>query len=441
MAPIPEAAAVQRSRTQSGAWRGSNQALVRGGAMQLQQAGANGSQMPSTSAFPAMEKPPWSLLSPQLSGNAEVDLQKTTSREFGALRARRPLSAERNSSSRPEALRDRVACTRFLSTALRNECLERLDQIAVPRNLRRRPSWTHLEDTLLNDSPPDSHAEASDACRSPAETSAGERVSAVVGHPLEESGDLQAFATLSFDGEELGFMPLRSTSKRESQVEREAALNFLCDFQADRFLPSDMQQDTFAPEKFVGMDRKKLLDLLASDDVADRQKLIDHVMNPQTQAPEPDPEVADASPDPSAQPVVSKARRCREAQLLEQPRYRKIWTVEDHDLSAAASVWKSSAKGTFSSRANRGAGRSLASNPRVGRAAAAMVETSLQESSLSRYDVSGTRFAIETARSAVQVAPLDEDGRCLSAVEGDAAPIARGMNSLLRTSLRHVQHA
>eukprot|EP00927_Polykrikos_kofoidii_P065136 TRINITY_DN60920_c0_g1_i1.p1 TRINITY_DN60920_c0_g1~~TRINITY_DN60920_c0_g1_i1.p1 ORF type:complete len:364 (-),score=48.47 TRINITY_DN60920_c0_g1_i1:296-1387(-) len=132
------AAAAQRSRTQAPSWRDSAVALVRGGALQLQ---LHPPIRPQPHAAPSR------LLSPpQKSRSNHIPFPsspRSPSPEVCFSRRKLPPSPEEYAMRIPAALRDRLALTRRLDDTLKQDCLERLDEIgkSEPSVSGRRPSW------------------------------------------------------------------------------------------------------------------------------------------------------------------------------------------------------------------------------------------------------------------------------------------------------------
>lgn len=375
MAPVASAAALQRARTLNSSWRNSNQALILGGSMQLQPQSCKGEQASTTVAFPAK---PWhqplsTLLSSQPSG-----VFQQLPPEFVGAKVRSSSSRNAEHELVPGALRDRVACTRRLSKTLRHECLERLDQIVVPRKMCQRPSWTHLED--VSDGSPDiaeSTVNTSDSGAAQARTSAV-RSSEIV-QPVESHGHAEVVVDVSND------------VHRDSQVERMAALNFLRDFHA-------------------------------------------------TPVPILEPEAPEAQAAQLSTLGDSKrVRREPRCDLQEESRYLKLWTVEDHDLSTAASVWKSTAKGSLSPKATWIAGRAASSSPIAATVRTRGLAVAASATDLHKHTMDVARRAIEAARCETRKPVVDGDqNTAMFPSDSEAGPAARGVSSLLRTSLRYI---
>jgi len=143
-----------------------------------------------------------------------------------------------------------------------------------------------------------------------------------------------------------------------------------------------------------------------------------------TPAPIPEAEVDLLSLDKSP-----ARRRDPQIHLQEQPRYLKLWAVEERDLEAPSSVWKSTAKkGATSSQSSL---KNASSPPPTVRI---MQVKTIADSAFGAVDF---RRAVEAARSDTQHPAFEEDPQSVSGALVEVAPVARGVNSLLRTSLRY----
>lgn len=367
MQPVAHAAALQKSRTLNSSWRNSNQALIHSGSMQLQSPPRKGGQ----AVFPSWQQPVSALLSSQTSSKFQQLPQEMLSAKL------RPSGSRiHDQSFVPDTLRDRVACTRYLSKTLRNECLERLDQIVVPRKMCQRPSWTHLEHSMSV--VPDESVERS--------VIADELEDALPGALISESSDL-VHPSEEYGHEEV----VVGLAVEDEQTERMAALNFLRDFHAT---------PAIVPESVKPAMQAELLSPLNK----------------------------------------SKGRRRREMQghLQEEPRYLKLWTMDDCDLTASAAVWRSTAQGNAvsSNAGNKAAGSPLmAGNARTRGAAASPVSAT----ALHKRNIHVARRAIEAARSEAQLpVPHEEHMHAAAHAGSEVGPTARGVTSMLRSSLRYI---
>merc|ERR1719424_2798876 len=214
----------------------------------------------------------------------------------------------------------------------------------------QRPSWTHLEDqpfAATSDGSPDLPGSAGNKSDSGAPLDGMDsRRGSANGGPIEEFREYGAQVVVDLSDAD------------EATIEREAALNFLRDFHA-------------------------------------------------TPAPIPEREPSEAPLEGSP----SKMPRRRDVQVHlqeEEPRYLGLWTVEDRDLSAAASVWKSSAKAVSSTKGNWSGGKAAPSAALAG-TGTGMTATRSQRSiassttasavDLEKYNAPAARRAIEAARS------------------------------------------
>eukprot|EP00930_Biecheleria_cincta_P026071 TRINITY_DN18441_c0_g1_i1.p1 TRINITY_DN18441_c0_g1~~TRINITY_DN18441_c0_g1_i1.p1 ORF type:complete len:387 (-),score=61.82 TRINITY_DN18441_c0_g1_i1:62-1198(-) len=117
------AAAFQRTRTQEPAWRDASEALIRGGAMQLQQGVVSGAPAPPRKLLSGVQRD---------GGFHALPFFRPNTGSYG----RKTLSVK------PEHLRDRVSLTRGLPPTLKDECLDRLDRISARAPPVRRASWS-----------------------------------------------------------------------------------------------------------------------------------------------------------------------------------------------------------------------------------------------------------------------------------------------------------
>eukprot|EP00929_Paragymnodinium_shiwhaense_P123588 TRINITY_DN9762_c0_g1_i1.p1 TRINITY_DN9762_c0_g1~~TRINITY_DN9762_c0_g1_i1.p1 ORF type:complete len:349 (-),score=70.05 TRINITY_DN9762_c0_g1_i1:340-1386(-) len=135
-------AALQRSLTLQPSWRdNSGVQLIRCGAMQLQLPGSL-----SPEKVPMIKGAPSTLLLPPVGKSKTIRyFQRPKSEEKKSSRWTKR-SPEEYAATVPASLRDRLALTRRLDEPLREECLERLDDIASREPQPRRLSYSDEED-------------------------------------------------------------------------------------------------------------------------------------------------------------------------------------------------------------------------------------------------------------------------------------------------------
>lgn len=330
-------------------------------------------------------------LSAILSAEQATDKQEASGKKFRPSRSRSP-----DQSLASGTLRDRLACTRLLSKSLRKECLERLDQIAVPHEICRRKSWTHLED-MSKGSP--EGVESTERLSGVSASQPGSPTS-LSGEVEQSSGEHRHIEVVVKITDERAYQPALSNSltrvlaaEEEVDPERLAAINFLRDFHA-------------------------------------------------TPAPVHELDIKDTLQEPP--PLLGKRRqRSRKeihSDLQKEPQYLKLYQspAEDRELGAAGSVWKSTAKGA--ARAALVDKRAASSSPTaVSRRPRGSVSQSASYTDLRKHNTQLTRRAIEAARGESHTLSPDDDTSHVSRdmMECDSG-IARGASSLLRTSLRYV---
>jgi len=236
----------------------------------------------------------------------------------------------------------------------------------VPREMCQRPSWTHLTESAA-EGPSDVPEGLVDVGdAAPADPTAARQT--LIVQPSEDHGHAEVVVGLS------------DKPHDDSQAERMAAINFLRDFH-------------------------------------------------NTPAPIPEAEVPETQVDLLSLDKSPARRRDPQIHLQEQPRYLKLWAVEERDLGAPSSVWKSTAKkGATSSQTSLKNSSSPPPTVRI------MQVKTIADTAFGAVDF---RRAVEAARSDTQHPAFEEDPQSVSGALVEVAPVARGVNSLLRTSLRY----
>lgn len=148
----------------------------------------------------------------------------------------------------------------------------------------------------------------------------------------------------------------------------------------------------------------------------------------------------------SSQPLARKSLAQAKVHEGEKRRRRKLWTVNEHDLSTAASVWRSSAKGVATTwpSTTTSSVRSLGQMQHMSQQLSGSHSSPILRPSSSllppELGTERTRRAIQEAAAGVfQSGSSTSNNRSsqIAVTKGSAAPVMRGMHSEFRTTLRN----